>query len=252
MKRWYIASGLSFVIAGVLVYGVTAHGWPLWSILVFTAVWLSFLTYASLTLPARIFVDAICTGKSGTLALTFDDGPHPTVTPALLDVLKKEGVKASFFCIGRHVEQDPAIAKRIVEEGHAIGIHSQDHHWSWGFASSRKVAEQITRCADAINIATGMRTRLFRPPFGVTNPKIGRAVRNTGVVTIGWDLRTFDTAREPDDVMRRIERRRTPGTIAVLHDTQPGTVELVARIIAHCRANGIELVRCDAHLRATA
>lgn len=248
MKRWTITSFISAAIAGALVWGVTAGYLPIWTVVAFAVLWTGFLIYASLTLPAGIFIKAHCHGRSGTLALTFDDGPHPVHTPALLDLLAKENVKAGFFCIGRNVDAHPAIAARIVREGHAIGIHSYDHHWTWGFLSSAKAVHQITRCEAAIHAATGKRTQLFRPPFGVTSPNIARAVRRTLVHTIGWDLRTFDTTRIPDQVMRRMEARKVPGTIAVLHDTQPGTIELVTRIIAHSRRNGTTLVRCDSHL----
>lgn len=249
MKKWNIASSMALAVAVLLFIGWEYWSWPLWPLLLFGALWLGFTAYASLTLPERIYVDAVCSGPQGTLALTFDDGPHPQITPALLDYLKAENIKASFFCIGKYVEAFPVLAKRIVDEGHAIGIHSQDHHWTWGFASRRKVTEQIEQCSVAIQRATGQRTTLFRPPFGVTNPNIAAAVKATGVTTIGWDLRTFDTARTPAEVMKRIAARSAPGTMAVLHDTQPGTLELVKDIIAHCRQHGIELVRCDAHLR---
>lgn len=252
MKKWNIASWLAKLVGGTLFMGWVLWSWPLWPLLLFGALWLGFTAYASLTLPARIYLNAVCSGPQGTLALTFDDGPHPQITPALLDYLKAENIKASFFCIGKYVEAFPALAKRIVDEGHAIGIHSQDHHWTWGFASMRKVTEQIEQCSVAIQRATGQRTTLFRPPFGVTNPNIAAAVKATGVTTIGWDLRTFDTARSPAEVMKRIAARATPGTMAVLHDTQPGTLELVKGIVAHCRQHGIELVRCDAHLRPNA
>ena len=249
MKRWHLALVIRLVTSVVVLVLVFFTGLPLWIAVAWLALLLFFTVYASLTLPARLYMEAQCKGKPGTLALTFDDGPHPIHTPALLDLLAKEKVSASFFCIGRHVDEHPAIASRIVNEGHAIGIHSYDHHWTWGFLSSAKAAHQITRCAGAIRAATGRRTQLFRPPFGVTSPNIARAVRRTLVSTIGWDLRTFDTARSPDQVMRNIERRKVPGTIAVLHDTQPGTIDLVTRIIAHCRRNGTTLVRCDTHLQ---
>ena len=249
MKRWRIAAIIWLSIASAMVWGFINFNMPVLFLVAFAALFAAFVAYASLTLPARIFVDANCKGEPGTLALTFDDGPHPVHTPALLDLLAKENVRAGFFCIGRHVDAYPAIAARIVNDGHAIGIHSQDHHWSWGILPTREVQRQITLCANAIHAATGRRTELFRPPFGVTNPNIARAVRRTGVRTIGWDLRTFDTVRAPDQVMRNIERRKVPGTIAVLHDTQPGTIELVARVIAHCRRNGTTLVRCDTHLQ---
>lgn len=252
MKKWNIISAFAILVGGVLFMGWLSWSWPLWPVLLFAVLWSGFVAYASLTLPARMYVDAVCEGRPGTMALTFDDGPHPQITPALLDHLKVENIKASFFCIGKYVEAFPALAKRIVDEGHAIGIHSQDHHWSWGFISTGRVTDQIEQCSQAIERATGTRTRLFRPPFGVTNPKIGRAVQEAGLTTIGWDLRTFDTARSPAEVMKRISARRKPGTIAVLHDTQPGTLELVKGIIAHCRKHGIELVRCDAHLRPNA
>ncbi|MEO8066994.1 MAG: polysaccharide deacetylase family protein [Flavobacteriales bacterium] len=249
MKRWHLSLLIRAITSLVILAFALIGDLSAWFVILWLVLLFAFTVYASLTLPARLYMDAVCKGEPGTLALTFDDGPHPVHTPALLDLLAKEKVSASFFCIGRNVDAHPAIASRIVEEGHAIGIHSYDHHWTWGFLSSARAAHQITRCEGSIHAATGKRTQLFRPPFGVTSPNLARAVRRTLVSTIGWDLRTFDTTRTPDQVMRRMEARKVPGTIAVLHDTQPGTIELVQRVIAHCRRNGTTLVRCDTHLR---
>ncbi|MBK7553815.1 MAG: polysaccharide deacetylase family protein [Flavobacteriales bacterium] len=100
MKRWHVALILRS-IASVIILAFAFFSWfPMWIVALWLLVLLVFTVYASLTLPARLYMEARCKGKPGTLALTFDDGPHPVQTPALLDLLAKENVKASFFASG--------------------------------------------------------------------------------------------------------------------------------------------------------
>ncbi|HEX2616664.1 MAG TPA: polysaccharide deacetylase family protein, partial [Flavobacteriales bacterium] len=172
---------------------------------------------------------------------------HPEHTPALLDLLRAEQVQATFFCIGREVERYPAIAKRIVDEGHAIGIHTQDHRWTWGFQRAVEARQQIDRCVEAISAATGVVPVLFRPPFGATSPDTAAAMTHSSVLPIAWDLRTFDTLyKDAASVMRRIDARLPSSTIVLLHDTHPFTVELTRAILDRCRERGTRLVKVTA------
>ena len=226
---------------------------PWWPFVLVLIAHLGLITWGSLDLGLGFFLKAHRIGKAGTLALTYDDGPHPQHTPALLDLLKKEGVQAAFFCIGRNVEAYPHLVARMVNEGHLVGTHSQDHPVGWGFLPTARVVEQILRGSAAIETASGMRTTFFRPPFGVTSPNVARAVKNTGVQVIGWDVRPFDTTfRTTAKRLAWIFGDHPKGTIVVLHDTIGPVVETTQAIIARCRAQNVPLLRVDHSLNLIA
>ena len=119
------------------------------------------------------------TGDPSAMALTFDDGPNPAVTPALLDLLDRHNARATFFLIGRHVRAFPALAKEIGERGHTVGNHT-DTHPALTFLPPRRIADELSRCDDAIEAATGHKPRWMRPPFGFRGPQLGGIVRSRG------------------------------------------------------------------------
>jgi len=240
-------SAIFFGIAQIAAFVLWRFGaCSLWPLVITIAAHVGLIAWGSMTPHLGFFIKHRVHGSPGTLALTFDDGPHPENTPKLLDALRELNVPATFFVIGRKVEAHPAIARRIVEEGHAIGIHTQDHHWSWGVIGKKKALAQITLCRDAIQRATGEQAVLFRPPFGVTTPPMAKAVREAGVVLTAWDLRTFDTnAHSAAQVMERIASRLDKSTTILLHDTMPFAAELARAIIERARSQGMELVKLN-------
>jgi peptidoglycan/xylan/chitin deacetylase (PgdA/CDA1 family) len=241
-------SAIFFGIAQIAAFVLWRFGaCSLWPLVITLAAHAGLIAWGSMAPRLGFFIKHRVHGSPGTLALTFDDGPHPENTPKLLDALRELNVSATFFVIGRNVEAHPAIAKRIVDEGHAIGIHTQDHHCSWGFIGKKKARAQITLCRDAIERTTDVKAVLFRPPFGVTTPPIAKAVREAGVVPTAWDLRTFDTnARSSGQVMERIASRLDKSTMILLHDTMPFAAELARAIVDRARSQGTELVKLTA------
>ncbi|MFZ1694723.1 MAG: polysaccharide deacetylase family protein [Flavobacteriales bacterium] len=238
---WPFAVLHAVALAGLLL------GWcSVWPLVITLASHLALLAWGSATPGAGFFIAHATSAKPGTIALTYDDGPMPEHTPALLDLLKREQVQATFFCIGERVERAPALAKRIVEEGHAIGVHTQRHAWHWGFMSERRALREITECASAIARTTGVQPVLMRPPFGVTSPATARAMNASGLVPVAWDLRSFDTARkEPRSLVARVLPGVKQATIVLMHDHATGVKELTASIIAEAKQLGKKLVRLD-------
>ena len=110
------------------------------------------------------------------IALTFDDGPNPAITPNLLDLLDRHKVRATFFVMGRCVRAFPALAKEIADRGHTIGNHT-DTHPALTFLSPRRISDELDRCDDAIDSAIGRRTRWMRPPFGFRGPQLNSLIR---------------------------------------------------------------------------
>jgi peptidoglycan-N-acetylglucosamine deacetylase len=152
------------------------------------------------------------------LALTYDDGPNDPHTLRLLDVLARHGARATFFLIGRFVEQRPDIVREIVKQGHAIGNHTYSHAHLI-FIGDKETLAQLKRCQQAIEDATGESVRLFRPPFGGRRPGTLPLARSLGLEPIMWNITGRDWNAGPaETIVRRISRRIHGGDVILLHD----------------------------------
>lgn len=242
LTRWPFALLHVIAFAGLLL-----GWWGAWPLVITLALHLALLAWGSATPGAGFFIAHARSLPDQQLALTYDDGPVPERTPALLDLLKREQVQATFFCIGERVERAPDLAKRIVDEGHAIGVHTQRHAWWWGFMRPRAARREIELCADAIAAATGRRPTLMRPPFGVTSPATARAIRDSGMIPVAWDLRTFDTAvTGSDTLIQRTIPRLKRASIVLMHDHAPAVMDLTKAMIHEAGKLGRKLVRLEA------
>jgi peptidoglycan/xylan/chitin deacetylase (PgdA/CDA1 family) len=176
------------------------------------------------------------------IALTFDDGPHE-MTEEVLNLLQKFNAKATFFCIGTQIEKYSDILKRTIAEGHVIGNHTYSHSNSIGFFSTAKVLKEIEKNDALLSTAVGHKIKLFRPPFGVTNPNIARAVSMTGHHVIGWNIRSLDTLNiDENAIFERIKKRIQPGGIILLHDTSLKTVKVLERLLLFLQSENYEMV----------
>lgn len=165
------------------------------------------------------------------VALTFDDGPA-VPTERILDILKTAQVPATFFLIGQHIAGHEALVRRMLEEGHRVGNHSFYHRGDFDWQSSRKMLAELQKTNDAISAITGNPVRLFRPPYGVTNPNLARAIRGSGLRSIGWSLRSYDTtARDKEKLLQKITRKTRPGSIILLHDRCAITAAILPELI---------------------
>lgn len=172
-------------------------------------------------LKLNFFVSATCRGDSTTkiVALTFDDGPDPAVTPSLLEVLRHHQIKAAFFPIGIKTRNYPEIIKQIDQEGHLLGNHSNRHVWWTNFLVSGALDREIKMGQEAIEAAIGKVPAYFRPPMGLTNPHLKSALKKYGLSVVGWDVRPFDTTASAQKVTERVLRKIRNGSIIALHDT---------------------------------
>lgn len=157
-------------------------------------------------------------GPGKAVALTFDDGPNPDATPVILDALKERGVKATFFILGRHAEQWPALVKRVADEGHTIGNHGYFHR-KLHFKSPEYVRRDLELGTRAIESITATRPRLFRAPHGFRSPWVTAIARSLGQRTVGWSLGVWDSDRPGVDVIaQRTVDGAHSGSILLLHD----------------------------------
>jgi peptidoglycan/xylan/chitin deacetylase (PgdA/CDA1 family) len=211
------------------------------------------------TAPAPFLFDAIAGGRSvwhmpkrtpPTIYFTFDDGPNPTTTPDLLDVLGREGVHATFFLIDRHITDDTApILRRILADGHSVALHS--HTRAYMLMSPSELGRTLTRAADRIEQLGGERPcRAFRPHAGWRSGQMYAGLRQIDYKLVGWGWMLWDwnwfRRRTANAVVSRISARVADGDIVVMHDgdesaplkDQRHTVEATSRLIPALRARG--------------
>jgi peptidoglycan/xylan/chitin deacetylase (PgdA/CDA1 family) len=152
--------------------------------------------------------------------LTIDDGPDPGSTPAVLDLLRRHGARATFFLVGERVRSHPELARRIAAQGHGIGNHSQSHpSWSFWCALPRRTAGEIDGCVAALLLADAPFQRLFRPPVGVRNPFLEPQLAARATRMVLWSARGFDGGRRrPAAALRAIARHISPGAILLAHE----------------------------------
>jgi len=156
--------------------------------------------------------------RDRTVALTFDDGPNPNATSLILDTLGTEGVRATFFVLGRHADRWPSIVARLEREGHVVGNHGY-HHRKLVWRGPSYVREDIALGTKAIERTGVAGPRLFRAPHGQRNPWVTPIARAAGQRTIGWTLGVWDTALPgPRVIAERVLRGVRPGSIVLLHD----------------------------------
>lgn len=187
--------------------------------------------------------------KEMHLALTFDDGPHPNCTPALLKVLDALQVKATFFVVGEKAEQAPNLVKAEIAAGHSVGNHTY-HHVNLCRIPDRLVAAEIEACGEVIQHLTGQQPTLFRPPGGDYDLLVGATANQLGYTMILWTDDPADYARPPDQViMDRTLHTAHNGGIILLHDGVMQTVQVLPQIVHDLRARGFTFVTVEDMLR---
>ena len=155
--------------------------------------------------------------------LTFDDGPIPEVTEWVLETLKQQEVKATFFCIGDNIKKHPAIFQKVIESGHSIGNHTFNHLKGWNSRKEEYIKNTIL-CEEAINEKTknlNLKTKIFRPPYGKIKPSQSRILRKMGYKIIMWDVLSVDYDKEisPEQCLENIIKNTVPGSIIACHDS---------------------------------
>ncbi len=177
------------------------------------------------------------------VALTFDDGPHGTLTPKLLDSLKGTGAKVTFFVMGIKAELHPDILKRAVSEGHEVANHVWDHP-VLSKLSFDKVHDQLSRTNTAIKNAIDKLPTVMRPPYGNTNKKLNNYITDTEKLdVIMWSLDTNDWKRPASaEIIKRVVDKVKPGTVILCHDIHPGTIEAMPELVATLQRMGYTLL----------
>lgn len=177
------------------------------------------------------------------VALTFDDGPNPSTTPKILDILRQHGARATFFVAGENAVNNKKLLARAAAEGHEIGCHTYSHIKMTG-SSDEKIASEVSRTNAIIQAATGRKPALMRPPYGATNARIVDKMFNEyGMYSVLWDVDTQDW-RHPgvSVVIHRAVGNARPGSIILVHDIHASTLAAVSGIVTGLQARGFKLV----------
>jgi len=241
---------LTTLIAVLLAAAAAALGhWALLGAVV--AAWFVVTGLGAASPQWRLFGPFVCRGNGSRrrVALTFDDGPDADSTPALLECLGQAGVRAAFFCVGEKVAAHPKLAAQIAGAGHLLGNHSYAHSNATNLFSDARLRADLARTQAVIQQAAGAAPLWFRPPIGLSSPRVFRVARSLGLTVVGWSARGLDTrTTEPQRIVARIERRLEPGAIILLHDGNIPAGRLVLTVkmlLDRLRALGYEVARLD-------
>lgn len=212
----------------------------IWLYIVPFATFLLLITVGSSVMSFQFFLKTYhrIDTREKEIAITFDDGPHKEFTPAILDLLENYGAKGTFFCIGKNIESNKSIAGKIAQNGHIIGNHSYSHSNFFSFFGRGKVQQEIIHTNKLIEETTGTATRIFRPPYGVTNPPIAAALKSLPLKTVGWSIRSFDTStNDSQKVINKVISGIKPGVIILLHDNRKQSIEILEAILLYTKNN---------------
>lgn len=233
------------LIAAFVVIKITMNISYWWLILIIF-LGLVLITIGSFYMKWNFFLNALHKNSSireNYIGITFDDGPDLEITPKVLDLLSKYDMKATFFCIGKNIRKHPQIVEKIIEQGHVVGNHSYSHSNYYGFLSTNKIKEDIKSNEQIIYETSERQTKFFRPPFGVTNPNIARAIADFDLITLGWSIRSFDTvAKDADKVFKNISSKIQKGDVILLHDNSALSLNVLEKLLKHCKKENLESV----------
>ncbi|HET7922118.1 MAG TPA: polysaccharide deacetylase family protein [Gammaproteobacteria bacterium] len=235
--RWLRCNVHHLSLAYVLVAasGIAWFGWSPWMFGIPAVLLIALVTDGIARPGSGLFYPTLRHGArdSRWVALTFDDGPDPVVTPQVLDVLAEAGARATFFVIGEKLAAQPELARRMVSEGHVLGNHSWRHSRWQNFRFPAWHAGEIRRGEQAIAAAGGTVPALYRPPVGLKSGELARAVHRLGLTLVAWSLHSRDTRLpDPEAIATRVLKQVRGGDIVLLHDGH----DLPGRSRPHCAA----------------
>lgn len=257
-SRWRpsatIVASIALHLAALVLVVVVPGSWP-WAA---GAVVLNhaLLTAAGLWPRSRLLGPNVvrlpaASAARGEVALTFDDGPDPEITPRVLDLLESRGARATFFCIAEKAARHPELAREIVRRGHAIENHSNAHEHTFAFLMLGGLKRDLGRAQSTIVALTGSAPRFFRPPMGFRNPLLDPVLHDMGLKLVSWTRRGYDTnPRHVARVAARLENGLAAGDILLLHDGhaaataegRPVVLEVLPRLLDSVQRLGLKPV----------
>ncbi len=254
MSRFYTIIGL-FILAGAGLFFIPMS-WELriWLLVAGLLLLLAILAYGASHIDSQLFVPSICAGsRAGSkIAITFDDGPHPLHSVEIMEMLDRFGCKATFFLTGSKLDGNREVVKKMIAEGHTVGNHSYSHSNMFPLFRSKKISREIEKTNRLLQDITAAPIRYFRPPFGVTNPRIYRGLRGLDMQVTGWSIRSFDTRNEEaEKVVGRIMKKVRGGDIILLHETSDHILQILEQLLPLLQQRNLSCVNLDLLLAVT-
>lgn len=243
------------VLFTILALSLLSLGVPFYAYIILAVVYSLVLFYGCYYVGSNFFLPVICSAKTDkkVISLSFDDGPAAGNTLRILQILKDNNAEAAFFCIGRHITNNQAIVKQVYAEGHLIGNHTFSHHFWFDMFSAGKMLADMHRMDKEVSNIIGKTPKLFRPPYGVTNPNLRKAILRGNYIPVGWSMRSMDTViKDEKRLLNKVTGKIKPGAVFLFHDTSDVTVAVLPAVINQIRAKGYTIVRLDKMLNLQA
>jgi peptidoglycan-N-acetylglucosamine deacetylase len=181
--------------------------------------------------------------RRGEIALTFDDGPDPEVTPRVLDLLDRYQAKASFFCIGENAVALPELVKEIARRGHSIENHSYRHHRAFAFFGISRLKREVDAAQSTVASITGRTPVFFRAPAGFRSPFLDSVLAPRGLRYVSWTRRGFDAvSTDPQRILKRLTRGLAAGDVLLMHDSAPVVLAVLPALLEQLSARGLKAV----------
>jgi peptidoglycan-N-acetylglucosamine deacetylase len=237
----------ALLIVVLLVFD-NVKGLSNWTYLISAVGYFVVVGIGSSNIASQFHLHAICKGESSEkkISITFDDGPVSEYTPQVLDLLKKYHANATFFLIGRKIQGSEDIIRRIDSEGHIVGNHTFSHAYMFDFYPAVTVTKELERTNLIIKNIINKNPQFFRPPYGVTNRAITKAVKRLKLDVIGWNQRSLDTIVDDEEkILKRITSNLKGGDIVLFHDIHPRIITLLEKFLIHCRDNGFIIANLE-------
>lgn len=242
-------TNIFFISLLTVLIGVdTSHSLPVYIYPLLVVFYSMVIFYGCYYVGSNFFIKIICSAATDKkeIAISFDDGPVVSHTPEILRLLQQEDIKATFFFIGNRIAGNENILTQIKEDGHIIGNHSYSHHFWFDMFSSKKMLQDMKAMDDELKRVTGLQPRLFRPPYGVTNPNLKKAIINGNYIPVGWSVRSMDTViKEEEKLLEKINRSIKPGAVFLFHDTSKTTLNVLPAFIKEVKNRGYNIIPLD-------
>ena len=237
---------LALHVAGVLLLLADATLWP-WIAAVLAANHL-ILTTGVFLVRGRLLGPNLSRLPAAAIAqrqvsLTFDDGPHPELTPRVLALLERYQVTASFFCVGEKARAHPELVREIARRGHSVENHTYRHSHAFALFSVSLLRREVESAQAIVAAITGRAPQFFRAPVGFRSPLLELVLARIGVRYVSWTRRGFDTARaDPARVLARLTRGLAAGDVLLLHDNLPGSLTILPALLEQLAASDLKCV----------
>ena len=236
------------LLLAILVGLYIQYGLPVYVLCLLPVAYSLIVFWGCYYVGSNFFIKIICKAEIDRkeIAISFDDGPAVNYTKEILQVLNTENIKATFFCIGNRIAGNEDILNQINEAGHIIGNHSYSHHFWFDIYSAKKMQDDLKQMDKEMERVTGLKPKLFRPPYGVTNPNLKKAIIKGGYTPVGWSVRSMDTViKDENKLLSKINTGIEPGAVFLFHDTSKTTLRVLPEFIKEVKKRGYNIIPLD-------